>query len=319
MGDEKKIESIPVERLSLFITEWVKALECMTVGEFVGDNPRAPIALSYKLSLKGAVEVLTSNHLKSAPVYDDSGKFIGLLNFGTILKYCLETKQKMTWLFGVGLLSALTDPKYGHKMKRQTEKSSILIHLARQKRFYTVDVKQTLLELGQKLRNIPSVGVTHEGKLISIVSQGHFMRAMIRFGWLDDLRVTLGDMVEARKCPTKLDTCTEEISTYSAFFEMARLNRSAMGVLEERSGVFLGSINLMDTTVFVDLNYQDLDTNVSKYLQKKKCSALVCDKETLFLHAILKICSKKSNRIWVVEEKKVVALCSLTDVLALLS
>jgi len=318
MDDEKKIESPPTERLSLFIAAWVKALESMTVGELVGDNPRAPITLSKEDSLESAVEVLTKNNLKSAPVYDDKGNCIGLLNMGSILKYSIQTKQNSSWLFAVNFLTALTDLKYPHDT-RQEEKSSDVVYLARMKRFNTVDVKQTLLELGQKLKGNPSVGVTDEGKLISIVSQGHFMKAMNKFGWLDHQKVTLGDMVEERKCPTKLDTCNEEISTYNAFFEMARLNRSAIGVLEKGSGVFLGSVNLMDTTTFVDLPDQVVDTKVSEYLKQQKISALVCDKETRVVHAMLKICSKQSNRIWVVEEKRAVALCSLTDVLALVS
>jgi len=316
--EEKKCESPHDERLSHFIATWVKALESMTVGELVGDNPREPIILSNEEDLESAVDVLTKNKLKSAPVYDKDGKCLGLLNMGSILKYSIQTKQNASWLFGVNFLTTLTDVKYPRN-RRQSEKNSDVVYLARMKRFNTVDVKQTLLELGQKLKGSPTVGVTNEGKLISIVSQGHFIKAMNEFGWLKDRNVTMGDIVDAMKCPTKLDTCSEDISTYNAFFEMARLNRSAMGVLESGSGSFLGSVNLMDTTAFVDLPDHDVNTKVAKYLEQQKFPALVCGKDTRLVEAMTKICSKQSNRIWIVEEKKVVALCSLTDVLALVS
>jgi len=316
--DEKKCESPRDERLSYFIAKWVKALESMMVGELVGDNPREPIILSNEDSLESAVDVLTKNKLKSAPVYDKDGKCIGLLNMGSILKYSIQTKRNASWLFGVNFLTTLTDVKYPRDSK-QSAKDNDVVYLARMKRFNTVDVKQTLLELGQKLKGTPTVGVTNEGKLISIISQGHFMKAMNNFGWLKDRSVTMGDLVEANKCPTKLDTCSEEISTYNAFYEMARLNRSAMGVLDKASETFLGSVNLMDTTAFVDLPDHDVDTKVSEYLEQQKFPALVCDKNTRLVEAMTKICSKQSNRIWILEEKKVVALCSLTDVLALVS
>jgi len=318
MEDEKKCESPRDERLSLFIATWVKALESMTVGELVGDNPRAPILLSNKDDLESAVDVLTKNKLKSAPVYDEEGKCIGLLNMGSILKYSIQTKQNASWLFGVNFLRTITDLKFPRD-RRQSERSSDVVYLARMKRFNTVDVTQSLLELGQKLKGTPAVGVTDDGKLISIVSQGHFVKAMNRFGWLKDRSVTMGDLVAEGKCITKLDTCTEEISTYNAFYEMARLNRSAMGVLEKASGNFLGSVNLMDTTAFVDLPDHDVDTKVAEYLEQQKFPALICGNDTRLVEAMTKICSKQSNRIWVVEDKKVVALCSLTDVLALVS
>jgi len=316
MDDEKKIETPRDERLSVFISSWVKGLESVTVGELVGENPRAPIILSTKVSLEGAVEVLTKNNLKSAPVYDEEGKCIGLLNMGSILKWSIRTKKNLNWLFGVNFLTTLTDEKYPLDAGQDIND---VAYLARMKRFNTVDVKQTLLELGQKLRGTPSVGITNEGKLIAVISQGHFVKSVNKFGWLSDQKLALGDLIKENRCPTKLDTCSERITTYNAFFEMARLNRSAMGVLEKESGAFLGSVNLMDTTTFVDLPNHDADTKVSEYLEKQKQSALVCKKETLVVDAMSKICSKKSNRIWVIEDKKPVALCSLTDVLALVS
>jgi len=328
MDDEKKIESTvddekktdeytSDERLSLFIAAWVKALESMTVGEFIGDEPREPIILSTELTLEGAVEVLTTNNLKSAPVYDD-GKCVGMLNMGSVLKYSIRTKQNANWLFGVNFLTTLTDVKYPLDAVQDAQRNDIA-YLARMKRFNTVDVKQTLLELGQQLRGTPAVGVTNEGKLVSIISQGHFVKAMNKFGWLDKQNVTLGDLIEANKCPTKLDSSREDITTYNAFFEMARLNRSAIAVLQKESGEFLGSVNLMDTTTFVDLPDQTVDTKVSEYLQQQKQSALVCNMKTRVVDAMSQICSKRSNRIWVLEDKKSVAVCSLTDVLALVS
>jgi len=315
MEEENKIEQD--ERLSVFIAEWVKALESKTVGELVGENPRAPITLSAKVSLEAAVDTLTKNNLKSAPVYDDEGNSVGLLNMGSILKYSIQTKQNASWLFGVNFLTTLTNDKYPTD-KKQEEKSSDVVYLARMKRFNTVDVKQTLLELGQKLRGTPSVGVTNNGKLFAVISQGHFVKSINKYRWLIKQSVTLGDLIKESKCPTRLVTCNEKISTYNAFSEMARLNRSAMGVLEKESGAFLGSVNLMDTTSFTDLSDQDVDQSVSAYLEKQRTPALVCNKETTLVHAMSKICSKKSNRIWVIEEKKAVAICSLTDVLALL-
>jgi len=318
MADEKKIELSCDERLSFFIAAWVKALDSMTVAQLVGDNPREPIILSTDLSLEDAVKVLTENNLKSAPVYDNQEICIGMLNMGSVLKYSIRTKKSANWLFGVNFLTTLTDVKYPLAKGQDAQKNDVA-YLARMKRFSTVDVKQTLLELGQKLRGTPAVGVTDNGKLVSIISQGHFVRAVNKFGWLEKQKVTLGDVIEAGKCPTKLDTCTGEAATFNAFCEMARLNRSAMGVLEKESGAFLGSVNLMDTTAFVDLPDQAVDTKVSQYLEEQKSSALVCDKETLVVDAMSKICSKQSNRIWVLEDKIAVAICSLTDVLALVS
>lgn len=319
VDDEKKIdESNWDERLSFFIAAWVKALESMKVGELVGDNPREPIILSTKLSLEGAVDALSTNNLKSAPVYGEDGNCVGMLNMGSVLKYSIRTKKNANWLFGVNFLTTLTDVKYPLDVGQDAKRNDVA-YLARMKRFNTVDVNQSLLELGQQLSGTPAVGVTDEGKLISIISQGHFVKAMNKFGWLDEQNVTLGDLIEANKCPTKVDSCLDEITTYNAFFEMARLNRSAMAVLQKDSGDFLGSVNLMDTTAFVDLPDHDVDTKVSEYLQKQKQPALVCDRRTRVVDAMSKICSKQSNRIWVLEDGKAVAICSLTDVLALVS
>jgi len=305
------------ERLSLFIAAWVKALESKTVRSLVGAESRPPVVISSESSLENAVDVLKKNNLKSAPVYN-ADKCVGLLNMGSILKYSIRTKQNMSWLFESKFLTSLTDEKFPEAASQELKRSDVS-YLARMKRFNTVDVNQTLLELGQKLKGTPSVGVTDEGKLIAIVSQGHFMKSTNKFEFLKDQKLTLGDMIAASKCPTKLDTATSDSSTYEVFFEMARLNRSAFGVVEKETGVFVGRLNLMDTTTFCDLPDQDVDVVVSKYLEHQKQAPLVCDKQTLVVDAMLKICSKRSNRIWVIREKRAVAICSLTDVLALIS
>jgi len=315
--EEKKEDSLGDERLSLFIAAWVKALESKTVGSLIGKDPRPPVVLSSADSLENAVEVLKKNNLKSAPVYD-ADKCVGMLNMGSILKYSIRTKQNMSWLFESKFLTSLTDTKFPQDSGQEMKKSDVT-YLARMKRFNTVDVNQTLLELGQKLKGTPAVGVTDKGKLIAIVSQGYFMKATNKFEWLKGQKVTLGDVMEAGKCPIKLDTATSDLSTYQVFFEMARLNRSALGVVDKDTGVFLGGLNLMDTTTFYDLADQDVDVVVSKYLEQQKQGPLLCDKKTLVVDAMMKICSKKSNRIWVVHDKKAVAICSLTDVLALIS
>jgi len=302
----------------VFIAAWVKALESKTVGFLVGENPRKPVVLSSEASLEDAVEVLKKNNLKSAPVYDTKGDCVGMLNMGSILKYSIRTKQNMSWLFEKKFFTSLTDVKFPSDTGQNAKKSDVT-YLARMKRFNLVDVAQTLLELGQKLKGTSAVGVTDKGKLIAIVSQGHFMKAMNKFEWLKDEKVTMGDLIEASKCPTKLDTATDDLSTYKVFFEMARLNRSALGVVEKDTGVFLGGLNLMDTTTFYDLPDHDVDVVVSKYLQQQTQGALVCEKGTLVVDAMTKICSKNSNRIWVIDDKKAVAICSLTDVLALVS
>merc|ERR1719419_542196 len=54
----------------------------------------------------------------------------------------------------------------------------------------------------------------------------------------------------------------------------------------------------MDITTFYDLGDEEVETNVVKYLQQQKYPALVCDKNTLLFDAMLKICSKRSHRIW---------------------
>jgi len=316
--DEKKEETFGDERLSVFIATWVKALESKTVSFLVGEDPREPIILSSEDSLESVVEVLKKNNLKSAPVYDTKGNCVGLLNMGSILKYSIRTKQNLSWLLEENFFTSITDEMFPSDMGQDLRKSDVT-YLARMKRFNTVDVAQTLLELGQKLKGTPSVGVTDKGKLIAVVSQGHFMKAMNKYEWLKDQKVTMGDLIEASKCPTKLDTANDDSSTFGVFFEMARLNRSALGVVEKDTGVFLGGLNLMDTTTFYEMPDFEADGLVSKYLKKKEKSALLCSKDTLVVDAMTKICSKKSNRIWVIDDKKAVAICSLTDVLGLIS
>lgn len=316
MDDEKKTESFSDERLSFFIATWVKALEAKSVDFLLDETPRPPVILSDEISLEDAVEVLKKNNLKSAPVVDGTEKkFIGLLDMSSILKYSVKAKKPANWLFGKNFITAVTDLKYSEDMK--VSKSSDVAYLARMKRFKTVDTKQTLLELAQKLRGTPAVGITTKGRLISIISQGHFVRSVNKLGWLKEQLVTLGDMIEANKCPTKIDTASDELSTFEVFSEMARRNRSSIGVFEKNSGRFLGSLNLMDITTFYDLGDAEVETKVEKYLQQQKLRALVCEKDTLLVDAMLKICSKQSHRIWVLEDKRPVAVCSLTDVLAL--
>lgn len=316
MADEKKEESFNDERLSIFIAAWVKVLESKNVSFFLEENPRPLIILSTELPLEEAVDVLKKNNLKSAPVYDIYQKFLGLLDMTSILKYSLSSKKHASLLFGENFMSS-TDLKYPEDMKVTIK--SYVAYLARMKRFKTVDVKQTLLELAQKLQRTPAVGVTRNGELISIISQGHFIRKLNDLGWLKEQRVTLGDIMDANKCALKLDTATDKLSTYEVFAEMARRNRSSIGVLQENSGTFLGSLNLMDITTFYDLGDQEVESNVAEYLQQQKYPALVCGKNTLLVDAMLKICSKRSHRIWVLEDKKPLAICSISDVLALVS
>lgn len=315
MADEKKEESFDDERLSIFVAAWVKALESKKVAFLLGENLRPPLILSTELSLGDAVNFLKKNSLKSAPVKAMNDKIVGLLDMSSILKYSIRSKTHANLLFGETFLNE-TDLKYPDDMK--VTKSDVA-YLARMKRFNTVDVNQTLLELAQKLRGTPAVGITEKRKLISIISQGHFVKAVNNSGWLKEQRVTIGDMMMAKKCPLKMDTATDELSTYEVFAEMAKRNRSSIGVLKKYSGEFLGSLNLMDITTFYDLGDEEVETNVAKYLQQQKYPALVCDKNTLLFDAMLKICSKRSHRIWVIEDKKPVAICSLSDVLALVS
>jgi len=316
MADEKKEESFNDERLCSFIAAWVKALESKNVACFLEEKPRTPVVLSTKLSLEDAVDVLKKNNLKSAPVHDIYEEFVGLLDMSSILKYSLRSKTHATMLFGETFLNE-AELKYPDEMK--IGEQSDVAYLARMKRFNTVDVKQTLLELAQKLRGAPAVGITENEKLVSIISQGHFVRTVNNIGWLKEQLVTLGDMMEAKKCPLKMDTADDELSTYEVFAEMARRNRSSIGVLQKNTGAFLGSLNLMDITTFYDLGDQEVETKVAKYLQQQKYPALVCGKNMLLVDAMLQICSKRRHRIWVIEEKMPVAICSLSDILALVS
>jgi len=316
MACDNKEESFNDERLSFFIVAWVKVLESKNVAFFLEEKPRPLVILSTELSLEDAVDVLKKNNLKSAPVQDTLKKFIGLLDMTSILKYSLSSRKHASLLFGEDFLSS-SDLKYPEDMKVAVQ--SDVAYLARMKRFKTVDVKQTLLELAQNLQRTPAVGITKKGKLISIISQGHFVRKMNNLGWLKEQRVTLGDIMDAKKCALKLDTATDALSTYEVFAEMARLNRSSIGVLQEKSGTFIGSLKLMDITTFYDLEDQEVETNIVEYLQRQKYPALVCEKDTLLVDAMLKICSKRSHRIWVLEDKKPLAICSISDVLALVS
>merc|ERR1719317_1915711 len=107
----------------------------------------------------------------------------------------------MSWLFDIKFLTSLMDVKFPTNESQQAKKSDVS-YLARMKRFNTVDVNQTLLELGQKLKGTPAVGVTDKGKLIAIISQGHFMKSTNKFEWLKEQKLTLGDMIVTGKCPT---------------------------------------------------------------------------------------------------------------------
>jgi len=324
---EKKVSEDSDERLSKFIAAWVKYLESNKVSSLVEDTKlNTPVTIDSTATLEEAAKVLKETGVKSCPiVFTDAktkeGKFVGLLDLGSILKYCIREKYKADSMFGKGFFTEnaappITPAKFPDS---KDTKQSPLLYLARMKKFVQLGMDASLLELAQALKKSPAVGVTKGDKLIAVVSQGHFTKAINASKCLEEFDLTVGELFALKKVPTSVDQADSDTILLEVFNKMGKLNRSAFAIVDKESKKFLGALNIKDTNSLKEMSNKEAKCNVAEYLGKKKESALTCSKSMKLVDAMTKICSKRTHRMWILEGGKVVSLVSLTDVLALVS
>jgi len=213
---------------------------------------------------------------------------------------------------------AVTVGKEAKFPEQDEKKRNDVTYLARMRRFKLVGEDASLLELAQALNGVPSVGVTgSDKKLKAIISQGHFMKAVKNSGILTKEPVTVGDMFSLGKTPKKVDNALDTATLLDVLAEMGRLNRSAFAIVD-KAGTFLGALNIKDTSALAKMSKDSAKVSTSKYLETQEDTALTCQADETLCTAMGKICTKKSHRIFLVDDKKaLVSVLSLTDVIRL--
>merc|ERR1711879_234205 len=173
----------------------------------------------------------------------------------------------------------------------------------------------------QALNGVPSVGVVNasDKKLRAIISQGHFMKAVVNSGVLSSTTVTVGNLHNQGKTPQKVDQAAPTEQLLTVLDKMGQQNRSSYAIVD-KAGKFCGALTIKDTKAFKKMTKDSAKTSVAKYLEAQTDTALTCQANETVVSILGKICSKKSHRTFLLDGNgKLVSVLALTDVIRLVS
>ncbi|KAG0082384.1 cell separation during budding [Podila epicladia] len=266
---------------------------------------QTPVTIDSNTSIEDACEVLLSNGISAAPVFDQAkNSFIGMFDYGDLMTYILILLKKM-------------DPPQDQTLEmrdliqKANNSQSVPVRLASGMFFVNLSGKDPFCTIPSETRLGAVVNDFGTGIHRVAVMDGYNLKGMLTQSLtLDFIMRHLGEFPKLQAVmQMTLHACGLDHSNVlsvngnapvlDALVKMSSNSVSSLAVLDDQ-GILLGNISMTD----IQDQYPVLDVSAG----------------STFGYTLLKLQATKVHRLWVVHDSgSVVGVVSLTDVFRVLS
>merc|ERR1712228_506160 len=252
---------------------------------------------------KEAIQILTKNNIRAAPVKDKNGAYIGVLDIRDTVDYTLQ---------------CLSTSKISSAFSLRTNE------------FCTVSAHDPLLRVLESLATgAHIVGVEDSDKqLIGIINQSILFQ-YVSIKWRNiGCDCLLQQMFDLKHISWPIQSVQYDMSAHDAFKRMSDLKMSGLAVVDD-DGMLIHNTSATDLKLWrtesskKQKNDHMLDQTIEEFLinirkeskEMTRYPTTSCRLNETLHHAIKQLAATKYHRIWIVDDKKCpIGVLSLTDI-----